>query len=228
MATRPGRLVAFALAALVAALGLLAGPFGPRSGAQGPPAQPGGPASPGRTVRTVVTFDLVDGVPGVPEGITSDGDGGFYVSLFLLDQVWHVEPRLGTRTKVADVPGGGLQGDLVGIERDSTDGTILAAFKKGGADLFTPDHPDCRDATDTITGVYRLDPATGRVTPFVTRGGGTPFCFPDDLAVDGAGNVYVSDLELGLIWKFDRQGRGGVWSDDPLLGWTSAGDLSWT
>jgi len=32
--------------------------------------------------------------------------------------------------------------------------------------------------------------------------------------------VYVSDLELGVIWKFDRAGHGGVWSDDPLLGWT--------
>jgi hypothetical protein len=55
------------------------------------------------------------------------------------------------------------------------------------------------------------------------------------------GNVYVSDLKLGVIWKFDRAvgahletvigpepcgkeiclaGHGGVWSDDPLLGWT--------
>ena len=35
-----------------------------------------------------------------------------------------------------------------------------------------------------------------------------------------SGNVYVSDLELGVIWKFDRAGHGGVWSDHPLLGWT--------
>jgi len=119
------------------------------------------------------------------------------------------------------VLGGGLEGNLIGIERDPTDGTILAAFKRATkVDLFTPDHPDCRDPTDTATGVYRFNPATRAVTPFVTRGMGIALCFPDDIAVDQHGDVYVSDLELGLIWKFDHAGRGGVWSDDPLLGWT--------
>nr|HKW94023.1 hypothetical protein [Methylomirabilota bacterium] len=54
----------------------------------------------------------------------------------------------------------------------------------------------------------------------MTRGMGIALCFPDDIAVDRSGNVYVSDLTLGVIWKFDRAGHGVVWSDDPLLGWT--------
>jgi sugar lactone lactonase YvrE len=175
----------------------------------------------GRTVRTVATFDDVGGVPGVPEGITTDGKNGLYVSLFALDQIWHLDPATGEKKKVADVPGGDLKGDLIGIERDPTDGSILAVFKRATkVDLFTADHPDCRDATDTATGIYRVDPQTGSVKPFVTRGMGVPICFPDDVAIDRDGNVYVSDLELGLIWKFDRAGHGGVWSDDPLLGWT--------
>jgi sugar lactone lactonase YvrE len=183
-------------------------------GSQAQPSQP-------RSVRTVVTFDVVDGVPGVPEGITTDGAGGLYVSLFILDEVWHINPRTGETRKVADVPGGGVRGDLIGIERDPTDGTIVAAFKNSAmVDIFAPDHPDCRNSDDTTTGVYRLDPRSGVVTPFVTRAMGVPVCFPDDIAIDGSGNVYVSDLTLGLIWKFDKQGRGGVWSDDPLLGWT--------
>ena len=87
----------------------------------------------GRTARTVVTFDNVGDAPGVPEGITTDGKDGLYVSLFVLDQIWHVNPAIGEKKKVADVPGGGLKGDLIGIERDPTDGTILAAFKRGDA-----------------------------------------------------------------------------------------------
>src|SRR5207248_8554379 len=82
----------------------------------------------GRTARTVVTFDNVGDAPGVPEGITTDGKDGLYVSLFVLDQIWHVNPATGEKKKVADVPGGDLKGDLIGIERDPTDGTILAAF----------------------------------------------------------------------------------------------------
>jgi sugar lactone lactonase YvrE len=186
----------------------------------GDPAVSSQPAPAGRTVRTVATFDIVGGVPGVPEGITADEEGGFYVSLFLLDEVWHVNPATGETRKVADVPGGGLRGDLIGIERDPADGTILATFRKAGVDLFTAEHEDCRDATDTVSGIYRLDPRTGAVAPFVTRASGIPLCFADDIAIDSAGNIYASDLELGVIWRFDRSGRGGVWSDDPLLGWT--------
>ncbi len=177
--------------------------------------------APAHRTRTVATFDIVNDVPGVPEGITTDGHGGLYVSLFLLDEIWQVNPATGEKKKVADVPGGGLKGDLIGLERDPADGTILAAFKRATkVDLFTAEHPDCRDPTDAATGVYRVNPQTGAVTPFVTRGMGIALCFPDDMAVDQHGSVYVSDIELGLIWKFDRAGRGGVWSDDPLLGWT--------
>ncbi|HJS88188.1 MAG TPA: SMP-30/gluconolactonase/LRE family protein [Acetobacteraceae bacterium] len=177
--------------------------------------------APTHRTRTVATFDIVNGVPGVPEGITTDGHGGLYVSLFPLDEIWQLNPVTGEKKKVADVPGGGLKGDLIGLERDPTDGTILAAFKRATkVGLFTSDHPDCRDPTDTATGVYRFNPQTGAVTPFVTRGMGVALCFPDDVAVDPHGDVYVTDLALGVIWKFDHSGHGGVWSDDPLLGWT--------
>ena len=177
--------------------------------------------SAGRTVRTVATFEDAGDVLGVPEGITTDGADGLYVSLFTRDEVWHVDPATGQKEEVADVPGGGVHGDLIGIERDPTDGSILAAFKNTeGVNLFDPQHADCRNPADTTTGVYRLDPATGEVTPVVTRGTGVPLCFPDDIAIDANGNFYVTDLMLGLIWKFDHEGRGGVWSDDPLLGWS--------
>ena len=147
----------------------------------------------GRTARTVVTFENVGDAPGVPEGITTDGKDGLYVSLFVLDQIWHVNPATGEKKKIADVPGGELKGDLIGIERDPTDGTILAAFKRATkVDLFTADHPDCRDATDASTGIYRVNRQTAAVSPFVTRGTGVSICFPDDIAIDPSGNVCMS------------------------------------
>jgi sugar lactone lactonase YvrE len=177
--------------------------------------------APAHKVRTVATFGVVNGVPEVPEGITTDGQGGLYLSLFFQDEIWQLDPATGAKKKIADMPGGGLKGSLIGLERDPADGTILGAFKSATkVDLFTPDHPDCRDPTDTATGVYRFDPRTGAVTPFVTRGMGIAICFPDDIAVDRHGDVYVTDLALGAIWKFDHSGHGGVWSDDALLGWT--------
>jgi sugar lactone lactonase YvrE len=210
---------------LVSVLGALSlvGIIGVQATQAAEPDQPQGTTA--RSVRTVATFDNVNGVPGVPEGITTDGSGGLYVSLFQRDEVWHVDPASGAKMKVADVPGGGVQGDLIGLERDPSDGTILAGFKNSaGVDIFSADHPDCRNPDDTTTGVYRLDPASGTVTPVVTRAMGVPVCFPDDIAIDAAGNIYVTDLALGLIWKFDKQGHGGVWSDDPLLGWTEQSD----
>jgi sugar lactone lactonase YvrE len=174
-----------------------------------------------RSVRTVATFEDDGDVLGVPEGLALDGEGGMYVTLFARNEVWHLDPDSGAKEKVADVPGGGVRGDLIGIERDPTDGTLLMAFKNNaGVNIFDPDHPDCRNPADTTTGIYRLDPSTGEVTPAVTRGMGVPLCFPDDIAIDADGDYYVTDLTLGLIWKFDRDGHGGVWSDHPLLGWT--------
>src|SRR5436190_19095771 len=63
----------------------------------------------GRTARTVVTFDNVGDAPGVREGITTDGKDGLYVSLVVLDQIWHDNPATGEEKQVADVRGGVLK-----------------------------------------------------------------------------------------------------------------------
>ena len=107
------------------------------------------------------------------------------------------------------MPGGDLKGTLSGSS--GIPPTALShAFKRATkVNLFTADHPDCRDTTDAATGIYRVNPQTGAVSPFVTRGTGVSLCFPDDIAINPSGNVYVSDLGLGVIWKFDRAGAGG-------------------
>ena len=55
-----------------------------------------------------------------------------------------------------------------------------------------------------------------------TRGDGWPFCFPDDVAIDKAGNIYLTDMTYPGIWKVSPDGKKvTMWSDDPLLGWLS-------
>jgi sugar lactone lactonase YvrE len=207
------RLLSLGGIGVLAVIAMLISVLGQGSDAAEPPA--------GRQVRTVATFEDDGDVLGVPEGIAADGEGGLYVTLFARDEIWHLDPATGEKQLVAEVPGGDVHGDLIGIDRDPTDGTLLVAFKDSeGVDIFDPAHPDCRDQSDTTSGVYRVDPETKEVTPAVTRGTGVPLCFADDVAVDAHGNYYVSDLMLGVIWKFDRDGHGGVWSDDPLLGWS--------
>jgi sugar lactone lactonase YvrE len=57
-----------------------------------------------------------------------------------------------------------------------------------------------RIVNGTATRVARLDP----------RG------FPNDVAIDAAGNVYVSDSALGAVWKVAPTGAA-IWIQDPLL-----------
>jgi sugar lactone lactonase YvrE len=68
--------------------------------------------------------------------------------------------------------------------------------------------------------VLAVDPKTGGASPFITlpalpHPGGSGL---NDLTIDHAGNVYVSDSAQGIIWKAPP--NGGVataWIDDPLL-----------
>lgn len=40
-----------------------------------------------------------------------------------------------------------------------------------------------------------------QVTPLATKAEGWPFCYPDDVAIDSSGNVYMTDLTYSGIWE---------------------------
>ena len=117
------------------------------------------------------------------------------------------------------------KGNTVGIDLDK-DGNIYVAYtqhspKYEATNLTDPFHAACRDATVTLSGVYKIDAKTGAVTPLATRADGWAFCFPDDVEIDSLGNIYLTDLTYSGIWKISPDGKKvDLWSADPLLNWS--------
>jgi sugar lactone lactonase YvrE len=61
-------------------------------------------------------------------------------------------------------------------------------------------------------GLWRIqDGGASRVAGLDPKG------FPNDAAIDGSGNVYVSDSALGAVWKVAPTGAAAIWIQDPLL-----------
>jgi sugar lactone lactonase YvrE len=165
-------------------------------------------------------------LPDAPEGIAIDSKGTMYATTINGQQIFQINDD-GSSKLIATVPsaeevGHGL---LIGLEADGDDNLIVAYTQhsaiNGGDDLFDPHHPACRDVRVTRTGVYKVEPASGAVTAIATRADGHPFCFPDDVDVDRAGNIYLTDLTYAGIWKISADGSSVVmWSDHALLNWT--------
>ena len=130
------------------------------------------------------------------------------------------------------------------------DGTVLAgSFKTGtiwslAADGTVTEIPGTRDAIGAVSGltvtpdgiVYIVDqddadPRTsggslkklasdGTITPFAGIDDGRGFVSPDDVTVDPAGNVYVSDRGRDEVWRFNLDGTGGIawWKSPEITG----------
>lgn len=161
-------------------------------------------------------------LPDTPEGMAVDSKGNLYTTLLHTDEVIMLKEN-GSYDHVAWVPSKeeAGSGDLVGLDFDKA-GNIYVAFKGHSKydanDFANPFHPSCRDATVTRTGIYKIDASTRAVTALATKADGWPFCYPDDVAIDSHGNVYVTDLTYSGIWKISPDGKKvDLWSSHPLL-----------
>ncbi len=163
-------------------------------------------------------------LPGAPEGLAADGDGKLYATIPKLGAVVRLDEH-GGYAPIASVPSAALAGAgrVFGLEADHRGNLYVTyVWNYSEQDEEDPHHAHCRDARDTFTGIYRVEIATGRVAPVLTRASGWPGCFPDDVAIDSESNLYVTDLTLSGVWKIEPGGRYTLWSADPLLQWPPA------
>lgn len=160
-------------------------------------------------------------LPGSPEGLAVDGRGRMFTAMSDTGEILRLDDH-GGYTHVATVPNSelGRTGHTWGLEFDAQ-GNLYAAYVWTSKfyDESDPLHLACRDSTDQFTGIYRIDVDTGKVTPVLTKREGWPGCFPDDIAIDSHGDLYVTDLTLSGVWKIMPNGTYKLWSAHPLLQW---------
>jgi DNA-binding beta-propeller fold protein YncE len=163
-------------------------------------------------------------LPGNPEGLVFSRDGSMYASLWQSGHIIEIGPKGGVRS-VGFVPDESLgrQGITTGVEL-GPDGQLYVAYMwhYSPEEELDPKHLGCRNSQDVYTGIYRIDPRTGVTTPFLTKRDGWPVCFPDDIAFDMHGDMYVTDLTLSGIWRLAPERKFTLWSADPLLAWPDA------
>lgn len=144
-------------------------------------------------LKKLKSFDADAGE--LPESITTDDHGNLYMTM--ANTVQKLTPQ-GVRSTYATlpVPPGVL---AAGLKFDD-DGDLFVATGS-----LSPDPP--------VAFIWRVD-GEGEVNVHAEL---DPHGFPNDLAFDDAGDLYVTDPLLGQIWKIDPDGVPEVWIDHPAL-----------
>lgn len=149
-------------------------------------------------VTVLATYDDVAGE--LPEGIAVDKQGHLYLSMTFLGELRRVDPD-GSEHVVAVLPTGGGFGPL-GLAV-SANGEVYA-----GVATFDP----------STHGVYVVH----RDGTFERVPGTAGIGFPNGLAFDDRGDLFVTDSINGSIWRIPKHGDAELWLASPLL----AGDGS--
>lgn len=156
---------------------------------------PTGLASAAGHVEPVVAFDAAAGE--LPESIAIDKRGNLYVSLATLGQIRKISHD-GSQSVFATLsPPGDFPFSVLGLAIDAP-GHVYAA-------------------------VITFDPATHGVWRVGENGvaerlpGSEAIAFPNDLAFDKRGNLYVSDSILGGVWRIPPGGSAELWIQHALL-----------
>lgn len=145
-------------------------------------------------VITVMTFDPAQSQ--FPEGLAIDKEENIYVGFYVTGQIWKITPH-GEQSVLATLDVGSSGGGMVGLTVDEE------------GDLYV-----CDASAEVAThGIWKVDP-NGASRLFAAL---DPTGFPNAMAFDEAGNLFVTDSYLGEIWKVSRSGEAKVWLKSPLL-----------
>lgn len=155
------------------------------------------PVSADGHVETVVSFDPDSGE--LPEGVTVDKKGNVFASLSPLGQLVKI-PAGSSAAEPFGAVEGLEDGDLglLGLAVDAP-GNVYGTVVSANADA---------------QGVWMFDRKTGEET----RVSGTEaISFPNSIAFDKRGNMYITDTVLGAVWTVPKGGSAEPWIVDPLL-----------
>ena len=145
-------------------------------------------------VTTLVSLDPSLGE--LPESLTTDDFGNLYISAGGTIRKLDTNHHLSTLATVP-IPAGAFS---VGV-KVGPDGYIYLA---SGALFNEPN----------AAMIWRISPTTGKAKVFATL---PPASFPNDMAFDDRGQLYVTDSFLGQIFKIDSRGNPSVWLQDARL-----------
>ena len=161
------------------------------------------------SVRTIVELDAEAGQQ--PEGVAVDRAGNVFMSLAPLGQLLKLAPGATEPAVFGAVPGIDPQAGDLGM-------LGLAVDRRG--DVYAG------VVAEAAQGVWRFDRRTGAATRLP---GTERIPFPNGLAFDGRGNLYVASSSegpapgggfLGGIWRISRRGAVERMVADPVLGGT--------
>lgn len=142
----------------------------------------------------VVAFDPALGQ--LPESIAQDLAGNLYVSI---------------ASTVVKVTPAGVVSTLVALP--VPEGTFATGVKLG-PDGYLYVGSAAFDATLAASFVWRVSLTTGDAEVVAAL---DPAGFPNDLAFDDDGNIFVTDPFLALVWRIDVSGEAAVWLSDPAF-----------
>jgi len=145
----------------------------------------------GNSPEIVVVIDY-DAADELPEGIAVDKVGDLYVSLNPLGQLLKYRPDGSDPVLLLD-----LDGMAFGLAVDAPGNVYMAHW--------SPGLPS--------TGVYRVS----RDGSIEQLPGTEDILWPNALAFDKRGNLYVTDSEGGAIWRIPRGGSAELWLQHEYL-----------
>ena len=150
---------------------------------------------PGVTLSEFATLPDDDAYPAA---LASAPDGTLFTGSFASGALW----RIDASGRANEIPGTrdalySVSGLIV-----TADGTLYILDGAIGAGQGSAD-----------PAIYTLS-AAGELGRFASVSDAQ---LPDDIAVDAAGNVYVSDWGMDVVWRFSPEGAGEIWWRPPVV-----------